>query len=123
MIRPAPKLNNIKNPRNIEEVKLITTKRVLIAGPAVSLKGSPTVSPVIEALCVSVPLPPRFPSSIYFLALSQAPPALDMNIAKTNPLKIAPAKNAPSDATPNNTPTDIGIIIEMRGACYNLRIP
>src|SRR5882757_3049880 len=30
----------------------------LIAGPAVSLYGSPTVSPVTAALCVSEPLPP-----------------------------------------------------------------
>ena len=30
----------------------------LIAGPAVSLYGSPTVSPVIEAACASEPLPP-----------------------------------------------------------------
>ena len=27
-------------------------------GPAVSLKGSPTVSPTTAALCVSEPLPP-----------------------------------------------------------------
>src|SRR3989441_6851079 len=30
----------------------------LMAGPAVSLHGSPTVSPVTAALCVSVPLRP-----------------------------------------------------------------
>src|SRR5690606_34547700 len=30
----------------------------LMAGPAVSLYGSPTVSPVTAALCVSEPLPP-----------------------------------------------------------------
>ena len=30
----------------------------LIAGPAVSLYGSPTVSPVTAALCASEPLPP-----------------------------------------------------------------
>jgi hypothetical protein len=46
----------------------------LIAGPAVSLYGSPTVSPVTAALCASEPLPPKLPSSMYFLALSQAPP-------------------------------------------------
>ena len=42
------------------------------AGPAVSLYGSPTVSPVTADLCASEPFPPKFPSSIYFLALSQA---------------------------------------------------
>ena len=30
----------------------------LMAGPAVSLYGSPTVSPVTAALCASEPLPP-----------------------------------------------------------------
>src|SRR6185295_13137427 len=44
------------------------------AGPAVSLYGSPTVSPVTAALWASEPLPPKWPSSMYFLALSQAPP-------------------------------------------------
>merc|ERR1719482_470788 len=45
-------------------------------GPAVSLHGSPTVSPVTAALCASLPLPPKFPASTCFLALSQAPPPL-----------------------------------------------
>ena len=31
----------------------------LIAGPAVALYGSPTVSPVTAALCASEPLPPK----------------------------------------------------------------
>src|SRR3989304_1980222 len=55
-------------------------------GPAVSLYGSPTVSPTTAALCASVPLPRvtispglsegtcSIPASIYFLALSPAPP-------------------------------------------------
>ena len=30
-----------------------------MAGPAVSLKGSPTVSPVTAALCCSLPFSPR----------------------------------------------------------------
>src|ERR1700686_4641270 len=37
---------------------LITLIMGLIAGPAVSLFGSPTVSPVTAAAWVSVPLPP-----------------------------------------------------------------
>src|SRR6202007_2402937 len=45
-------------------------------GPAVSLKGSPTVSPTTAALCASDRLPPYAPVSIYFLALSHAPPPL-----------------------------------------------
>ena len=41
-----------------------------------SLKGSPTVSPTTVALWTSVPLPPRKPSSTFFLALSQLAPAV-----------------------------------------------
>src|SRR5471032_1355030 len=48
----------------------------LMAGPAVSLNGSPTVSPMIVASCAGEPLPPWLPSSTSFLALSQAPPEL-----------------------------------------------
>ena len=54
----------------------ITLIRMFIDGPDVSLKGSPTVSPTTVAEWVSDPLPPKFPFSTYFLALSQAPPAL-----------------------------------------------
>ena len=35
----------------------ITLISGLMAGPAVSLSGSPTVSPVMAALCFSLPLP------------------------------------------------------------------
>src|SRR5262245_42190052 len=51
------------------------------AGPAVSLYGSPTVSPVTAALCASDPFPPWLPSSMYFLALSHAPPPVVIEIA------------------------------------------
>src|SRR3970282_2528180 len=37
-------------------------------GPAVSLNGSPTVSPTTAALCCSVPLPPA-DNSMWFFAL------------------------------------------------------
>ena len=62
---------------------------------------------------MSVPLPPKLPSSIHFLALSQAPPAFDIIIAKTNPLRIAPAKKAPSATTPNKIPTVNGTAIDI----------
>ena len=43
-------------------IRMATTFAILIigliAGPAVSLYGSPTVSPVTEAACASEPLPP-----------------------------------------------------------------
>ena len=38
--------------------RFITLISGLIAGPAVSLNGSPTVSPMIVAACASDPLPP-----------------------------------------------------------------
>merc|ERR1719198_266004 len=55
---------------------LINLIRMLSAGPLVSLKGSPTVSPTTVASWYLVPLPLPSPSSSfsqYFLALSQAP--------------------------------------------------
>ena len=72
----------------------------LTAGPAVSLYGSPTVSPVTAALCASEPLPPWWPSSMYFLALSQAPPPEVIEIATNSPVTIVPSSIAPSDAKP-----------------------
>src|SRR4029079_13662258 len=54
----------------------------LIAGPAVSLYGSPTVSPVTAAACASEPLPPNAPSSISFFALSHAPPPEGIALAR-----------------------------------------
>src|SRR5699024_2818788 len=40
------------------ETRFITLINGLIAGPAVSLNGSPTVSPITVASCASDPLPP-----------------------------------------------------------------
>ena len=57
--------------------------RMLMAGPEVSLRGSPTVSPVTAAAWVGVPFLTTSPSmvslpaSTNFLALSQAPPELE----------------------------------------------
>ena len=56
-------------------------------GPEVSLSGSPTLLPTTQALCASLPLPPRWPRSMWFLALSQAPPALDIiSASSTRPI-------------------------------------
>ena len=68
----------------------------LIAGPAVSLNGSPTVSPVTDAACASEPLPPNAPSSMSFLALSQAPPPAVIITAKKKPTTITPISSPPS---------------------------
>src|SRR5690606_28033615 len=80
----------------------------LIAGPAVSLYGSPTVSPVIAALCASLPLPPKLPSSMYFLALSQAPPPVVIEMATNRPVTMVPISRPPSALGPSSRPTTIG---------------
>src|SRR6266700_3880022 len=74
------------------ETRFITLMSGLMAGPAVSLNGSPTVSPMTVAACASEPLPPWFPSSTSFLALSQAPPELARNTAMSTPTASAPAR-------------------------------
>src|ERR1043165_1313168 len=68
----------------------------LMAGPAVSLNGSPTVSPVTAAAWASEPLPPKAPSSISFFALSHAPPPEVIAIARKRPVTIVPISRPPS---------------------------
>ena len=80
----------------------------LTAGPAVSLYGSPTVSPVTAALCASLPLPPKWPSSMYFLALSQAPPPVHIEMATNRPVTMVPISRPPSAAGPSSRPTRTG---------------
>src|SRR6186997_1324164 len=80
----------------------------LIAGPAVSLYGSPTVSPVTAAAWASEPLPPKAPSSISFFALSQAPPPEVIAIARKRPVTIVPIRRPPS-ISGLMIPTAIGI--------------
>src|SRR2546422_6568396 len=65
-------------------------------GPAVSLNGSPTVSPTTAALCVGLPFPPYSPVSMNFLALSQAPPPLLSRVAMRIPAIVPTMRN---DAT------------------------
>ena len=72
------------------ETILISLIRIFRLGPDVSLNGSPTVSPVMVALCVSEPFPPKCPCSTYFFALSQAPPEFAIKIANTNPVDNPP---------------------------------
>ena len=82
--------------------------KILIEGPEVSLKGSPTVSPTTAALCASDPLPPYWPVSMCFFALSQAPPLLAIIIARTNPLAAAPESIATTASNPKRTATKMG---------------
>src|SRR3984957_7492444 len=70
-------------------------------GPAVSLYGSPTVSPVTAALCASEPLPPKLPSSMYFFALSHAPPPVVIEMATNNPVTMVPTRTPPSAFAPS----------------------
>jgi hypothetical protein len=76
-----------KNSQKTNERMAISLIKILREGPEVSFKGSPTVSPMTAALCSSDPfflITPSitsYPDSIYFLALSQAPPVLLAEIA------------------------------------------
>merc|ERR1719393_887377 len=72
------------------EMTDMSLMRMLSAGPDVSLKGSPTVSPttVASKWYFSVLLRPS--CLAYFLALSHAPPALDMAIAVMKPDESEP---------------------------------
>ena len=81
---------------------------MLSDGPEVSLKGSPTVSPTTAALWGSEPLPPWAPPSMYFLALSHAPPAFAMKSAIRTPVTVAPASSPPRASTPRKRPTTTG---------------
>ena len=91
------------------EVSLI---RIFMEGPEVSLKGSPTVSPVTEALWASEPLYSILPListpfSNDFLALSQAPPALFWKIPISTPDTVMPASIPPrisAEEASANTP-------------------
>src|SRR5579859_7125821 len=96
------------------ETRFMTLISGLIAGPAVSLNGSPTVSPITVAACASDPLPPSTPSSTSFLALSQAPPELARNTAISTPAAIAPARNEPSGTYPKPNPITMGVSTASR---------
>ena len=96
--------------------------RIFIDGPDVSLKGSPTVSPVTDALCASDPLnviSPLIstPASKDFFALSHAPPALFWKIAHKTPLTVTPAIYPPSISAINwlSNPKNIGNTVIIIG--------
>merc|ERR1719356_1629330 len=82
------------------------------AGPEVSFKGSPTVSPVTEFLCASEPLTyslPRPPAEIYFFELSQAPPVLLMEIASCTLETKAPESKPAHAFFPKPSPATRGL--------------
>ena len=72
--------------------RFITLSNGLMAGPAVSLNGSPTVSPMMVASWAGEPLPPWVPSSTIFFALSHEPPELARKTAIRVPVAMVPAR-------------------------------
>src|SRR6185369_9182784 len=98
----------------ISETIDISLIRMFIDGPDVSLNGSPTVSPVTDALCASDPLKTisplmSTPFSNDFLALSHAPPAFDWKIPISTPETVTPASSPPRTSGPNVNPTMTGV--------------
>lgn len=89
--------------------------KMLREGPEVSLSGSPTVSPITAALCSSEPFflttPPstNLPDSMNFLALSQAPPVLELEMAIWTPLTRAPGNKPATALGPKKRPTINGV--------------
>jgi hypothetical protein len=76
-----------KNDAKTKDKIAINLIKIFKDGPEVSFNGSPTVSPTTAALCSSDPfltetsLTFNYPLSMYFLALSHAPPVFDIEIA------------------------------------------
>src|SRR6478752_2093860 len=92
----------------------ISLIRMFIDGPDVSLNGSPTVSPVTDALCGSDPLKTispliSTPFSNDFFALSHAPPAFDWKIPIKTPDTVTPANTPPRTSGPSVKPTSTGV--------------
>lgn len=102
--------------------------RMFKDGPLVSFNGSPTVSPITAALCsgepflLTYPLTVNYPDSMYFLALSHAPPALADEIAILHPETKIPGKTPATAVGPNRTPTTNGVpktIVAGKNISYN----
>ena len=72
------------------------------------------MSPMTAALCGSEPLPPWWPSSISFFALSHTPPALAIIRAIRTPVTSAPASSPPRPATPSTKPVATGAVTARR---------
>lgn len=104
----------LQNTRDKIAINLI---KIFKLGPLVSLRGSPTVSPITAALWIYVPFVIFYPfttikpASMYFLALSQAPPVLEAEIAIWTPLTIAPGKNPIRALGPKMNPRMKGVAI------------
>ncbi len=111
---------NVPKIRAVIDISFIQT---FIAGPLVSLRGSPTVSPQTAAVCSISPfltidpsLPglrnssgrKRLPASTYFFALSHAPPVLEAENAIYIPETMLPASIPLTNLYPSRIPHKIG---------------
>lgn len=101
---------------NMSDNMAISLIRMLREGPEVSFKGSPTVSPTTAALWIyepfltTAPLSSLIaPLSMYFLALSQAPPVLAAEIASWTPLTSEPGRNPAKIVGPKINPKASGV--------------
>jgi len=77
-----------KNGAKTKDKIALNLIKIFNEGPLVSFNGSPTVSPITAALWTSVCFPRTnpysliyLPLSMYFLALSQAPPVFEADMA------------------------------------------
>ncbi len=99
----------------------ISLIRMFKDGPEVSLRGSPTVSPMTAALCCSdffyLTIPfwsLNLPDSMYFLVLSQAPPVLLIEVASWTPETKVPGNSPQSKSGWKKTPKKSGVRITKR---------
>ena len=105
-----------KPPAKTNETIAVNLINILRDGPEVSFIGSPIVSPIIAALCSSLPFPldsplPLIysPLPIYFLQLSHAPPVFDIEIAIYTPETKTPGKRPAIRTGWNKIPKNRGV--------------
>merc|ERR1719401_1280326 len=113
MKNPWPSLTAAKYWAKTSETMACNFITMFKAGPEVSLKGSPTVSPVTAASCAGTFLPLRAASSekpplMYFLQLSQAPPELDIEMASCTEETREPVRMPNTACTPKKVPATKG---------------
>merc|ERR1719469_1228349 len=107
--KPFPPLQLRKYSAKTRDTIACSFITILSAGPEVSLKGSPTVSPVTAASCAGTFLPLSAASSetpllMYFLQLSQAPPELDIEMASCTEETSEPVRMPNTACTPKKVP-------------------
>ena len=112
---PARKAVCLKKLTNTNERIAESLIRMFRDGPLVSFKGSPTVSPITAAACsldpffLTSPLTKSLPDSMYFFALSQAPPVFDEDMAIWTPETRAPGKIPAIAFGPKRKPVTNGV--------------